>query len=314
MTANRQMLEARAGLYRQIRDYFDKTGVMEVVTPVLSFAGNPDPAIDSFSTDYAYSYDSRSMWLHTSPEFFMKRLLCQGSGSIYQICQVFRQGEKGRFHNPEFAMLEWYRIGYDYQQLMQDVQQLITSLTDTQPKIKMMTYQQLFDELAINPLQAEVGELAEVAKKQGVNLHNADLSRDQWLDVLMSHVLEPAMDKQVLTFVYDYPESQASLARIRRDTVAVAERFELYWGGVELANGFTELTDANEQRKRFERDLVSREANGQGTVAIDENFLTALTQGMPECSGVALGLDRLLMVLQGADSLEKVLSFHLEQV
>lgn len=305
-----EQLKTRADLYEKIRSYFRQTGAMEVVTPVLSFSGNTDPAIESFVTDTA-----KSMYLHTSPEFFMKRLLAAGSNSIYQIASVFRREESGRHHNPEFSMLEWYRVGLDYQQLMDDVIALIQSVNGQQNQVEKLSYQQAFDVLKINPHQAEVETLAAAAAKAGISFQSsAPLSRDQWLDLLMSHVIEPVFDKTRLTFVYDYPASQASLARVRNDRFPVAERFELYWGGMELANGFTELQDANEQRWRFEHENQRRIKHGQQPLPIDENFLNALEEGLPACSGVALGLDRLLMVLAGASSIEEVMSFPVSAV
>ncbi len=305
-----EQLKTRADLYEKIRSYFRQTGAMEVVTPVLSFSGNTDPAIESFVTGTA-----KPMYLHTSPEFFMKRLLAAGSNSIYQIASVFRQEESGRYHNPEFSMLEWYRVGFDYQQLMDDVLALIQSVNGQQTLVEKLSYQQVFEFLKINPHQAEVETLASVAAKAGISFQSSEpLSRDQWLDLLMSHLIEPTFDKTRLTFVYDYPASQASLARVRNDRFPVAERFELYWGGVELANGFTELQDANEQRWRFRHENQRRIKNDQRSLPIDENFLNALEQGLPACSGVALGLDRLLMILTGASSIEEVMSFPLSEV
>ncbi len=308
-------LAARAGLYRRIRQYFDETGVMEVMTPVLSFAGNTDPAIESFQSTYIRGHQRRPMYLHTSPEFFMKRLLCQGSGSIYQLCPVFRLEEQGCQHNPEFAMLEWYRLNFDYRQLMQDVAALISSVTGMSPVVSEVSYRQLFEPWQIDPHTASADQLAALAGRQGIDLYNSDdFSIDQWLDLLMTHVVEPAMDPQQMLFVYDFPQSQASLAKCRHEDVSVAERFELYWGGMELANGFSELTDAAEQRKRFEQDNLKRQRLGLQPVAVDEHFLAALEQGMPACSGVAMGIDRLLMIMLQAANIDEVLTFGIDQV
>ena len=305
-----EYLHKRAQLYENIRSYFKREGVMEVVTPVLSFAGNTDPAIESFVTA-----SDKPMYLHTSPEFFMKRLLAEGSGSIYQICNVFREGESGRFHNPEFSMLEWYRIGYDYHQLMDDVASLISSLVDQQLEIDKISYLQAFQAVGINPHEADTARLAESASEHGIDMDSADsLAKNQWLDLLMTHVVEPRLDKDKLTFIYDYPASQASLAQISVAEYPVAERFELYWNGVELANGFSELQDAAIQRARFETENAQRIASGQNAMVLDEQLLRALEKGLPSCSGVALGLDRLLMILQGATSLSEVMPFPLSAV
>jgi len=256
------------------------------------------------------------MYLQTSPEFFMKRLLVAGSGSIYQIASVFRQAESGRFHNPEFSLLEWYRVGYDYQQLMDDVILLIQAVSEKPVIVEKISYKQVFARLKINPHVCEAAQLEAVAQQAGISLQSAKpMAKNDWLDVLMSHVIEPSLDKSKLTFVYDYPASQASLAHVRETAeYPVAERFELYWGGVELANGYTELQDYREQRKRFELDNQQRARSAKNTMPLDEAFLGALERGLPFCSGVALGLDRLLMILTEADSIDEVISFPLKAV
>lgn len=303
-------LKARAEILAEIRRYFAEQHVLEVSTPVLSFAGNTDPAIESFKTS-----SSKTQYLHTSPEFFMKRLLVEGSGSIYQICNVFRQGESGRYHNPEFSMLEWYRLDFDYQQLMDDVVALIHAVSDKTPEVLKLSYQQAFKSLGIDPHTASEQQLTKLAEEQGISLQGmGGMNRDGWLNLLMSHVIEAGFDKEKLTFIYDYPASQASLAKVRKDKYPVAERFELYWGGVELANGFTELQDADEQRWRFNHDNQRRLKVGHEPVPVDEKFLQALAKGLPACSGVALGLDRLLMVISGAASIDQVMSFPLSEV
>ena len=303
-------LRLRAQILQNIRQYFAESNVLEVSTPALSFAGNTDPFIESFKTS-----SSPPFYLHTSPEFFMKRLLAEGSGSIYQICNVFREGESGRFHNPEFSMLEWYRLDYDYQQLMDDIAALISEVSDEPPELVKIPYQEVFKPLGINPHRATEDQLAVLTEKQGISLQGmGKMSRDDWLNLLMSQVIEPTFDKEKLTFIYDYPASQASLAKVRKDKYPVAERFELYWGGVELANGFTELQDADEQRWRFNHDNQRRLKAGLEAVPVDEKFLDALVQGLPACSGVALGLDRLLMVISGATSIDQVMSFPQSEV
>ena len=312
----RRLLTERAALYKKIRQYFDNAGVTEVVTPALSFAGNTDAAIESFVC-HSDSY-SAPLYLHTSPEFFMKRLLVEGSGSIYQICNVFRSEEQGRYHNPEFAMLEWYRLDYDYRQLMQDVEHLLNTLLDDnqQTPVVYRSYAQLFESFSVNPFTADIEQLKAVVFANAIDVHKPEtLNRQQWLDLMMVELIEPAMQFNAMTFVYDYPADQASLAKLRNDAgVMVAERFELYWQGMELANGFTELTDADEQQRRFEKDLLKRQANGQSRIKPDDKFITALRKGMPACSGVALGIERLLMILLKQERLNQVMPFGFDQV
>jgi len=312
-----KLLEVKARLYADIRAYFNKTGVMEVHTPVLSFSGNTDPQIESFTTMYSGAAEQKlkTMYLHTSPEFFMKRLLSQGSGSIYQLASVFRQAEVGRFHNPEFEMLEWYRVDFNYQELMDDVVSLIYSLSQREISVNKISYEQAFKSILVNPHNCSIEKLNQVANNHGISLQTSeDLDKDQWLALLMTHVIEPSFDKEKLTFIYDFPASQASLAKIRQDKFPIAERFELYWGGVELANGFTELLDEDEQRNRFIHDNELRVQVGLNEVSIDDLFLDALVKGLPACSGVAIGLDRLLMVLAQLDSLKEAMAFDIDSV
>lgn len=299
-----EKLSLRACLYADIRSYFADTGVIEVTTPYLSVAANTDPAIEPFVVQGMHD---EMFYLHTSPEFFMKRLLVEGSGSIYQIASVFRQEESGRYHSIEFSMLEWYRVGYDYRQLMDDVTALVRKLSARQVPVDTLSYQQAFGILGVDPLDTTTSELAGVASQHGLEVHNtADFSVRQWLDLLMHCLVEPGFDKSHMTFIYDYPADQASLARLKTGDCQLAERFELFFGGVELANGFTELQDADEQRQRFEKEIRQRQLNRQQPIPLDSDFLAALQKGLPYCSGVALGLDRLMMVLSGADNLGDV--------
>lgn len=246
----------------------------------------------------------------------MKRLLAAGSGSIYQICQVFRNGELGRLHNPEFTLLEWYRTGVDHHALMDDLAALIRSCLGHKLAVEKVTYRELFlRRLEVDPLTATVSELRQQASRAGVpevtGLDNEQ--RDSWLDLLMTHVLEPELGIRGLTFVYDYPASQASLARLNANDCRVASRFELYFQGIELANGFHELANAQEQRERFMADNRQRAKGGQAILPLDERFLQALEWGLPDCAGVAVGLDRLLMLQTGASSLKEVMPFPLPQ-
>lgn len=288
---------------------------MEVETPVCSSSGNTDPAIESFQTRYSGPGfpGGCSLYLHTSPEFAMKRLLAADSGPIYQICKVFRDGEAGRLHNPEFTLLEWYRPGFDHHDLMSEVVRLVQAALDRILPVEKFAYAELFQRhLAFDPHLCT----AQSARKRAIDLaipgaDSLELTKDGWLDLLMTHFIEPRLAGDVLTFVYDYPASQAALASIREGEPPVAERFELYLGGMELANGFHELTDSDEQRRRFDNELQHRYAAGLQAVPIDERLLAALSSGLPECSGVALGIDRLLMKLVGSDDIEQVLTFPL---
>ncbi len=316
-SATLDALKQRAALMGRLRCFFAAKGVLEVETPLLSAAGTTDPQIHSFETCYTGpgAVQGRPLYLATSPEFAMKRLLAAGSGSIYQVCKAFRQGEAGHLHNPEFTMLEWYRPGFDHFQLMDEVEALVTELAAGRlPAVhaKRTTYAELFwRHFGLEPHTASAETLARCAADFPALAGISGLDRDGWLDLLMSHIIQPRLGQECLTFVYHYPASQAALARIRQssaDTPAVAERFELFYQGVELANGFHELTDAGEQRARFERDLLQRRAQNLPPVPIDERLLTALDD-MPPCAGVALGLDRLLLMFNGLTRLSDVIAF-----
>ena len=297
-------LKARADLLQDIRSYFSDQGVLEVETPLISKAGNTDPEIQSVRTD-------KGGYLRTSPEFALKRMLAAGSGDIYEMGRVFRAAEAGRHHNPEFTMLEWYRIAFDYHRLMDEVTALVLHCGrgkfDHWP-LQKLSYRELFQQyLEIDPFTADIETLASTAKHHGV--HDIELDQRQWLDLLLSHFIQPALPQSGLTFVYDFPANQAALANIREASPRVAERFELYLGRTEVANGYQELTDATEQKRRFEAENTQRQQRGEQPCKIDEHLLTALTCGLPECAGVALGVDRLLMAICGADRLEAVLAF-----
>jgi lysyl-tRNA synthetase class 2 len=306
------MLQARAELLTRLRAFFQQRGVLEVETPLLSAHANPDPAIDSMALLHA----QQPHWLHSSPEFAMKRLLASGSGPIYQICKVFRANESGRLHNPEFSLLEWYRPEFDHLQLMDEVAELISFVSERQYPIEHYRYAELFEHhLAIDPHRASAPQLQCLAEQQGLDVRaSGGLDRDAWLDLLMSHLIEPRLGQGRLSFVYAYPASQAALARLEQGPSGLqACRFELYLQGVELANGFYELRDAAEQRRRFEQDNACRQQQGRAPMPLDEHLLAALAQGLPDCAGVALGLDRLLMLLQGADDLQQVLAFPIDR-
>ncbi len=312
------MLRARAELLANIRSFFQGLGVMEVETPICSGSASTDPMLESFTTSFTGPGvpEAKELFLHTSPEFPMKRLLAAGSGPVYQMCKVFRNGEFGRMHNPEFTLLEWYQPGYDHHRLMGEVAELINGLLPAPLPVERVSYGELFQgRLGLDPHQCSLEEMRGHAIKAGVpGCESLDLHTvDGWLDLLLTHCIEPHLGQGNLCFVYDYPATQASLARIRPGTPPLAERFELYIDGIELANGFHELASGPEQRSRFNADLEQRRANGVREVPMDELLLAALDAGLPGCSGVALGVDRLLMRLAGASHIQDVLAFPLER-
>lgn len=309
-------LKLRARILARIRAFFAERGVLEVETPVLSQAAGTDPNLESFQTLYTGpgTGKGRQLYLHTSPEFPMKRLLASGSGPIYQIARVFRQGESGRYHNPEFTLLEWYRPDFDHHALMDEVETLVFGLLDGHGSLvatEYLSYAEAFEHHAgINPHQADLATLKQCADRHGIGaVAGLEHERDAWLDLLLIHKVEPRLGEGRLTFIYDYPASQASLAAIRGGDPPLAERFELYYQGVELANGFHELADATEQRRRFKQERAKREKEGLFVPPMDERLLEALKEGLPDCAGVALGIDRLVMVVAGAGSIDEVIAF-----
>ncbi|MCK4608677.1 MAG: EF-P lysine aminoacylase GenX [Gammaproteobacteria bacterium] len=296
-------LKSRAELLAKIRQFFVEREVLEVETPLLGASTIPDPNIHSFTSQYFNS----ALYLQTSPEFAMKRLLAAGSGSIYQICKAFRNEDCGKQHNPEFTMLEWYRVGFDHHQLMDEMDALLRYVLGGTPA-ERLTYAAMFEKfLQLDPHAASLAELQNCAVMHGINKVD-NLERDDWLNLLLTHLIEPHLGKERPTFIYDYPASQAALAQINN---GVAERFEVYIDGLELANGFHELGDAKEQRARFEADLAKRRALNSPEIPLDEEFLAALASGFPACAGVALGIDRLLMVLLNTRDLKDVLFISL---
>ncbi|MDH5444852.1 MAG: EF-P lysine aminoacylase EpmA [Gammaproteobacteria bacterium] len=307
-------LKIRARIRKRIRAFFDALGVMEVETPILARAGVTDPHIDSLQT--SWSDHSETVYLQTSPEYAMKRLLAAGSGPIYQLSKVFRHGERGRQHHPEFTMLEWYRPGYDHHRLMLELDDLIRKCLsehlDLEHSVFLSYRQAWLETIDIDPFTANTEQLKAYIDQQGIDVSGLDDERDDWLQLIMTHCIEPALPKNTPFYIYDFPSSQAALARIRHDNPPVAERFELYINGMELANGFHELIDADEQRKRFEMDLIKRQQMGKVAMPIDEKLLNALPD-MPDCAGVAVGVDRLLMVAVGAAAIDEVLSFVVDE-
>lgn len=310
-TAKMEELVKRAAILAKIRAFFAERQVLEVETPLLSQATVPDPALQSISAsvrDPRTSCD-RTYYLQTSPEYAMKRLLAAGSGSIYQLGKAFRQEEWGRLHNPEFTLLEWYRLDFDHHALMNEVDELLQTLLQT-PSAERYSYGEAFEDiLGINPHEADEKALEDCAKRQeGIQI-DGQLNRDGWLHLLMSHCLEPKLGEVRPVFIYDFPASQASLARIRPGKPPLASRFEVYYRGMELGNGFHELQSAAEQRARFLRDLENRREQGLPAVPLDERLLAALDQGLPDCAGIAIGVDRLVMQALGCQRIEEVLSF-----
>jgi elongation factor P--(R)-beta-lysine ligase len=305
-------LRLRAKTYARIRTFFAERGVLEVETPMLSAAGNTDPNIQSFHTRFSGHVDAgpAQRWLRTSPEFPLKRLLAAGLGDCYELGRVFRDGEAGGRHNPEFTMLEWYRVGWDDARLAREVIDLLEKLLLEAGRtfdIVETTYRGLFhDALGIDALTAPVETLQGAIGD--VHINGEGLTRDDWLDLLMTHRIQPTFTRDRVTVVSDFPASQCALARIRKVEPPVAERFEVYVGQYEVANGYHELNDPKEQRARFERDNAVRRERGQHEVPLDENLLAVLG-AMPDCAGVALGVERLLMVLADTDRIADVLAF-----
>lgn len=308
------VLRQRAALTAQIRHFFAEREVWEVDTPLLARYSVTDPHMAVLSADNPCG-DSPPYYLQTSPEYAMKRLLAAGSGAIYQICKAFRQAERGSRHNPEFTMLEWYRPGFDHQQLMDEVEALVSRVLALTTAFDRLSYRQLFQQhLAIDPHQLDCRQLAAIANDLlDVQMHS-DHKAD-WLNLLLAEIIEPALGAARPVFVYDYPADQAALARIGVDAsgTAVAQRFELYSQGVELANGYHELTDARQLQQRFEQDRQQRQQAGCEALASDEYLLAAMRAGLPPCAGVALGLDRLMMLAAGAERIDEVVAFTSER-
>jgi len=308
-----QALRQRAALNALIRRFFEARGVLEVETPILSAAGNTEPNIDSFHTTFSghHAAGARTRWLRTSPEHALKRLLAAGVGDCYELGRVFRNGEAGGRHNPEFTMLEWYRTGWDHHRLIEETAALVNealALVGRQARLEILTYRELYRQRAgVDPFRDHLQALR--APLRAVDIDPHGLERDDWLDLLMTHCIQPGFDDATLTVVHDWPASQAALARIRADDPPVAERFELYLGAVELANGYHELGDAAEQRARFLHDHARRAARGLPLPPIDEALLQALPQ-MPACAGVAVGVDRLLMAMGHTGRIADVLAFE----
>jgi lysyl-tRNA synthetase class 2 len=314
-TASLHNLRRRAQLLRQVRGFFAERGVLEVETPVLGAATVSDLHLSSLHCHAEAVAPGQTLYLQTSPEFAMKRLLAAHGEPIYQLCKAFRDGEAGRLHNPEFTMLEWYRPGWDHHRLMTEVDELLAATLST-PAGERISFRDAFQRhLGLDPLTAPERDLVGCAAGHGVGqpCGLAEDDRDGWLNLLLSLCVEPQLGRGRPTFVYDFPASQAALARIRHDHPPVAERFEVWVDGVELANGYHELTDADEQRQRFEQDLAQRRSRGLPAVPVDRHLLAALEHGLGPCAGVALGFDRLVMLACGATAIAEVMPFPFER-
>lgn len=313
-SGSRDALRLRAWVNRLVREFFFARDVLEVETPMMSRAGNTDPNIASFALEFSGRTDgaSRTRWLRTSPEFPLKRLLAAGVGDCFELGRVFRDGEAGGRHNPEFTMLEWYRVGWTLEPLMDETVALVQaalSMVGRSATVARVSFRDLYrQQLGVDPMTADLETIRNAAA--GIAIDGDGLTRDDWLDLLMTHRLQPTFGHDQIRVVHDYPASQCALAKVvERDGMPVAERFELYLGPLELANGYHELTDAAEQRVRFERDVATRSARGEDAPAIDEGLLAALAHGMPACAGVALGVDRLLMAMLDTPRIADVVAF-----
>jgi elongation factor P--(R)-beta-lysine ligase len=330
---SRERLIARAALLERTRAFFAARSVLEVDTPLVVNAPVSDVHIHSAWVQLAPQSvpaaeaaaaaraPAERYFLHTSPEYAMKRLLAAGSGDIYQICHVVRGLESGRLHNPEFTLIEWYRLGFSLGQLMDEVEALVRALLGATASVssERVSYRDAFlRTLGLDPFTASVAALAQAAAPLGFRTAAAGVaddgsgersSRDQWLELLMGGIVGPRLGQHALTFVYGYPATQAALARLDPADPRSAQRFELYCAGIELANGFHELTSAAEQRQRFEHDNTRRQQLGLPAFPLDERLLAALEAGLPDCAGVALGFDRVAMLALGATHIDEVLPF-----
>ena len=309
-----KVLRQRAAMLARAREYFATTGALEVETPVLVRAAVTDVHLESLSVRDSTS--AVTGYLHTSPEYAMKRLLCAGAPDIYQVTRVFREGERGCRHNPEFTMVEWYRLGIDHHALMTDVERLLRALLEPWVNVgstERVTYMEAFRRaLGIDPLRCTAAEIRRAVVSHGRSVPDSvgDDARDDLLDLAMGTLVAGTFAADRITFLHDFPASQAALAQVHGP---VASRFEAFWGGLELANGFHELGHAAEQARRFDADLRERGKRGRTPHARDERFLAALSSGLPPCAGVALGFDRVVMIATAARSIDEVIAFPCER-
>ena len=312
-----KQLHLRAQMLSKIRSFFDSRAVLEVETPLLCQATGTDPQLDFFSTEYHSLPRNKTLYLQTSPEFSMKRLLAAGSGSIFQICKAFRNGESGRFHNPEFSILEWYRIDYTLGQLIDEAVDLLTELLlgycDIE-SVKKISYGDVFNQVTgLNAFDFCQQSYALYASQNSISdaIEICGNDHSMWLDFIFSYQIQPQLKKYSICIIEGYPAIQSSLARINSDNADTADRFEVFIKGIEIGNGFFELSDAKEQESRFNQENQIRVAKGLEQVEKDEFFLQALKAGLPDCSGIALGLDRLLMIMSNTQEIKDVIAFPL---
>ena len=309
-SATFETLRLRARILAVIREFFTARDVLEVETPALSPWGTTDPALTSLHTTVSALGTARS-YLHTSPEFAMKRLIAAGSGDIYQICRVYRDGELGRWHEPEFALLEWYRVGWDDLALMDEVGELLAACLGPERiagSPLRLSYTDAFAEHLCVDAWADAGTIAAALESHTIEVPDT-LDRRGLLDLALSTVIVPRLPSDRLIYIYDFPADQAALARLKDSTPAVAARFEVFIDGIELANGYAELTDALEQRARFEAERNAHARLGRNAPPSDETLLAALAHGLPECAGVAIGIDRLVAIAAGLDGISAAVSF-----
>ncbi|MCF7999965.1 MAG: EF-P lysine aminoacylase GenX [Methylovulum sp.] len=307
-------LHQRAQLFQQIRAFFAERQVLEVETPLLGNHCGTDPHLDFFTTTYNSPPTPATLYLQTSPEFAMKRLVAAGSGDIYQLCKAFRNNESGRFHNPEFTLLEWYRLGFTLTMLMDEIDELFAHVFHLHPlnPSQRLRYQDIFYHYTqLDPLHFCYASYCDYARSHKITeaISLCQHSHSLWLDFIFSHKVQPHLGSNALCMVYDYPACQAALARLNPSNPRCAERVELFINGIELGNGYFELTQAPEQRQRFEHDLHYRQTYNLPTLTLDERLLAALQAGLPDCSGMAIGIDRVLMVLTNTHSLDDILAF-----
>ncbi len=312
--ASLHVLKERARLLAEVRAFFRERGVLEVETPILGRATVTDVHLASLAT--RIQGEREDFYLQTSPEYAMKRLLAAGSGDIFQVCKAFRDGERGRHHNPEFTLIEWYRVGFDHVALMREVEALLSRLLGARlsAPAETLSYREAFVRvLEIDPVTAPLAALRHLAARRlGADAASLGDDRDTVLDLLVGALVGPALGAQRITFVDRYPASQAALARLLPGEAPEAARFEAYVGGLELCNGFHELGDAREQRRRFEADRAARRARGLPLPPVDERLLAALAAGLPDSAGVAVGFDRIVMLALGLDSIDAALAFTVD--
>lgn len=304
-------LKRRARLLQQVRDFFSLRGVLEVETPGISRFPTLDLHLESFSVFHPDK--TLQGYLITSPEYHMKRLISAGSGSIYQLCRAYRCDESGSRHNPEFTILEWYRVGWDQWQLMKEIEDLMQLLLGTNTA-DYISYREAFEgALSMDPFTITLERFAEICSRHTLQppdyLLLQDTDRDEWLNFLIGFLIEPHLGRDRPVFLHSFPASQASLAKLDDDNPQCAMRFEVYFKGLELGNGFCELTDAEAQENRFREENRKRRAAGKEELAYDPRFIEALKQGMPDCSGIAMGFDRLVMLALGKHSIDEVQTF-----